>query len=414
VFGGFREKVILRIKSLENLLFYLLVLLTSTQLAIHYWPGFAFVFGVRIDYLSPTLYLTDVSLISIIALWFIQDIRKFWLTVIKYKWLLFAGVFFIFINTCFSVSAWPTLIKWLKLIELLLFGLYINTHLNSGKWITVTKLLLMSSAFFALIGITQVILGKTLGGVFYWLGERTFSINTPGISLVNLFGKEYLRMYSTFSHPNSLAGFMAVVFIIFVFNKSKRVWYEYLLLAIILIAILLTFSLSTFVGFGVCLLFYLLFNNYVFNQKSITAIIAGFFLISLMLPVISKNLLNNNLYFPQNIEQRLTLSVSSIQMFSTSPLIGKGLNTFTIFNNLLQPVHNIYLLTASEIGIIGLGILFLTLRLFTIKAVTNNRPEILLALIFIMITGLFDHYWLTLQQNLLLFTLIIGSVNKKI
>src|SRR5579872_3631132 len=52
--------------------FYLLTLLfLPTQLGKHFWPDFTVVEGFRIDYLSPTLYFTDLTfLLSVLILAF--------------------------------------------------------------------------------------------------------------------------------------------------------------------------------------------------------------------------------------------------------------------------------------------------------------------------------------------------------
>jgi len=47
-----------------------------TQLALHFWPSWAHVFGIRVDYLAPTLYLTDLLLIVLIITWINPLIRN--------------------------------------------------------------------------------------------------------------------------------------------------------------------------------------------------------------------------------------------------------------------------------------------------------------------------------------------------
>ena len=44
----------------------------------------------------------------------------------------------------------------------------------------------------------------------YFIGERTFTGQTPGIATVALNGNLLLRPYGTFPHPNVLAGFLLV------------------------------------------------------------------------------------------------------------------------------------------------------------------------------------------------------------
>jgi len=141
---------------------------------------------------------------------------------------------------------------------------------------------------------------------------------------------------------------------------------------------------------------------------------------------------------------RQQLARVALDSIRTHLLLGLGLNNFII--NLgqntagwqwfywLQPVHNIFLLAASETGLVGLAafLFFLVLtvrRLFNCYIVTllkkskkqdskiaiyqlsklvGKKLFLLAALMVIMFTGLFDHYWLTLIQNQLLFTLFLG------
>ena len=56
-------------KKIHRILFFLLLLLLPVQLGRHFWPEFALVFGIRIDYLSPTIYLTDLLVIGILVSW---------------------------------------------------------------------------------------------------------------------------------------------------------------------------------------------------------------------------------------------------------------------------------------------------------------------------------------------------------
>ena len=61
----------------------------------------------------------------------------------------------------------------------------------------------------AILAISQFIKGGTLG--LWILGERTFTISTPGIAKFDFYGREFLRPYATFPHPNVLAGFILTV-----------------------------------------------------------------------------------------------------------------------------------------------------------------------------------------------------------
>ena len=54
--------------NIQRLLFFALILGIPTQFGRHFWPDFSFVSGVRVDYLSPTLYVTDILIFLIFAL----------------------------------------------------------------------------------------------------------------------------------------------------------------------------------------------------------------------------------------------------------------------------------------------------------------------------------------------------------
>jgi hypothetical protein len=131
--------------------------------------------------------------------------------------------------------------------------------------------------------------------------------------------------------------------------------------------------------------------------------------LSLLMPLASPSILNVFPGVSQNLSQRLDLATISGKLISQNFFLGGGLGTFIINASrvrglanpwLLQPVHNMFLLVFVETGLIGL--LFFC---FVFYKVFIKNP---LLFIFIIITGLTDHYWLTLQQNLLLLSILFG------
>ena len=73
----FEHRLLRRSKELlamtELLLFYSIILFLPTQLGLHFWPEYSKVLGLRIDYLSPTIYMTDVLILLLIVLWLIDS-----------------------------------------------------------------------------------------------------------------------------------------------------------------------------------------------------------------------------------------------------------------------------------------------------------------------------------------------------
>ncbi|MEK7497805.1 MAG: hypothetical protein AAB656_02715, partial [Patescibacteria group bacterium] len=49
-----------------DFLFGLLVILLPTQIALHIWPDWALVQGIRVDYLAPAIYLTDIIIVALV------------------------------------------------------------------------------------------------------------------------------------------------------------------------------------------------------------------------------------------------------------------------------------------------------------------------------------------------------------
>lgn len=385
----------------------LLLFLLPTQLALHFWPSWAFVFGIRVDFLAPAIYLTDIlSLILVITN---VGIYK------KYAKYLLALLIFAAANVYFSTSSPESIYRWLKIIETVFLGLYfVNSKVRPEK---IIKTLFYSAVFFSLIGIVQFCLGRSVGGVFYYLGERSFSSQTPGIALVSIFGRNFLRAYSTFSHPNSFAGYLGVI-LIFSLDFMKMRNRTLLGLLVILSGFVLSFSLTATLGLVFALtLKYFFLKTKTFRRIALWIFSISFF-VSLAVPIFAKQIY---LYYPrigQNISQRLDLSYLAGKMVSERFWIGEGLNTFIVniprfkgissYSWLLQPVHNVPELVLSETGIFGLLALFLLFFSAIKKSLASGRTGLALAILFVATTWSLDHYWFTLQQNLLLVSLLLG------
>lgn len=391
-------------KKIEKILFFFLIFLLPTQLCLHFWPETAFVFGLRIDYLSLKIYLTDVLLFLLFLFWLGRLVCADKERKRLYSFLRKASLFFLLIclNIFFAQEPVVSALAWLNLLKFVFFGFYLFSFGGKKFNQQLSFILLLSLNFFALIGIGQFLIQKTIGGPFYFLGERSFSASTPGIALVNLFGQNFLRAYSTFSHPNSMAGFLVVAALIALKLYLFSLWF----LVIPAIGFVLNFSLGATVG----LLVTVFLNRKVALPLLFTLMIASFiipFLLIRFLPL--KN------QVPEKISVRMELAETALEIFSQRPIFGVGLNNFikesyrliplkNVLN--LQPVHNLFLLVFSELGIFGFVLPFL----FWIALKKAGFGYGSLALIFVLITGFVDHYWLTLQQNQFLLALLFAKV----
>lgn len=357
--------------KIKLLLISIISFLIPFQLGYHLNIDQATVYGFKIDYLIPTLYISDIFIFLLLILSFKKDLlkRSYFLYVIPF-------LFFIILNIYFSVNPIPAVYKWIKVLEMIALGIVIFTTKQFSPLKHFVKPLSLSVLLVSILGILQYLNNGSIGGLFYWLGERTFIFNDPNIAPYP---------YSTFSHPNSFAGFLFVFLLLFIqYKNSFNIKYFYAVVLLVTSNIILTNSLNVYL--------------------TVVALI----LISLRRSA-SLNALTIDLS-QRFISHRIELIESSWQMFKKSPFLGVGQNNFipnlvSVSNKFisaweLQPVHNIFLLVLSETGLIGLSIFLFTL--FNLFSISN------LPLLAILITGLSDHYWLTLQQNMLLFTFVLA------
>lgn len=399
--------------TLQQRLFQLLVFLLPTQLGYHFWPNWAYIFGLRIDYLSPTIYLTDILVFFLVFLWIVKK-KKNVLTLVKNKYFQILAVFAV-LNIIFALIPQAALLKWMKIFELSLLAYLLWSENNLDLFENLVKPLALGTIFVFLLALAQFVLQGSLGGVFYFFGERTFNSGTPGIALYSIFEKLYLRPYSTFSHPNSMAGFAGVALLLFtgvLFESKKKSLILTLGIVSCLGTIILSGSKTVFIALILITGLYVLIKA---RRAAFSKVLLGVYLAgvigSMLLPVVSDILLRRQIQFSERLGQRLVLADIGGRAFSQKALLGLGLNNFIPSvvelrktDNLpwvLQPVHNVPLLVLAEGGIVGFGI-FIWFIYELLKRVSGRSIFFGLIILFVILTSLSDHYWFTLQQNQLL------------
>ena len=176
--------------------FQLLIFFLPTQLAKYFWPEWAFIFGIRIDYFSPVIFVTDIFIFLTVFFWLIEE-KPVSLEKNRNFFLGLGGlVFFAFLNAQSILSFF----KWFKAFELFLFGYFIARQWPKLKTKIATPLL-WAIFYTGIIASGQFILGRNLGGIAWWLGEREINIGFLGMPLARVFSYEFLRPFATFSHP---------------------------------------------------------------------------------------------------------------------------------------------------------------------------------------------------------------------
>ena len=406
--------------------FYLAVLSLPVQLGFHFWPAWAQVLGRRIDYLSPTLYLTDILVWLTLVSWIFSSIRGFNMYDLrcKNKKIFFLGLLISF-NVYFAVNQQIAIYAWLKALEFVLFCWYIaRTKPNLSR---VTQLLSFGVLYSSLIATAQFLLQHSIGGPLWFLGERTFDVNTPGIATIQscqlsaVSCQQLLRAYATFPLPNVLGGFLAVTLPIIALRgwEERKLGRKFFVTSFVagFIALVLTFSRSAWAVFGLAILGMFIFGRMkkVASQNVSPRFIVGVFGLILFIGTWAIWLIRDT---SESVVVRQELASSAVILWQQAPLVGVGLGNFLIALPhalvsrsiyFLQPVHNIYLLILAETGIIGLG-LFLWFIWFIMTKIKKIFSIWHLSFIILLTLGLIDHYPLTIQQGQLLLSLLVGLV----
>lgn len=385
--------------NLEKLLFFGAISLLPTQIGKHFFPDFSFVYSLKIDYYSPTLYGWDLL---VIALFLVRVFNKRRFNSLS------IGVFLFFILTqslsLFGASNME--IGLVRIKDYLIAGMFgiIVSSLDYNFWPSLKLGFIIASLYTSFIGLGQFLFSKSLG--FWILGERNFTINTLSIANFNFYGKVFLRPYSTFPHPNVFAAFLVISNILL---SRHRGVFGGIAKTINSVMCVLTFSRS-----GILLLF----GHLVYLMRGKLKILLVLFLIAL--PFLFVRFYSAFNFDSLSVIRREELASIAIEQFWKNPLFGIGLNNFILDSatsslvsgpsRFLQPVHNIYLLSLAETGLVGiLG--FVCLFWFGRRGI--RMMEVQMCLYAILFLGFFDHYFLTLAAGQRLFFLIWGLMYVK-
>lgn len=407
---------------LEKILLFLAILFLPTQLGKHFWPEFSFVYSLPIDYLSPIIYFWDLLIIPLCIVFILRGSHINRLALNLFFFFILTQSFSLFSN---SQDIGIGLVRLEQYLIAGLFGVYLASSKESWMRPVTFWGLVLSILGESFLAVAQFLKTGTLG--FWIFGERSFSISTPAISKFDFYGMEFLRPYATFPHPNVLAGFMLLGAM--VLTSAKSLWQKptkkdleiflaqsqtrMVVLGTIMLAslvILLTMSrvviTAGFIFATVAL---------IRNRSRILLLIAVIFLMPVLYTRFSSLVNFDNLTFVRREE----LSWIAIKIWSPSPLFGVGLNNFIPAasdlllsgpSRFLQPVHNIFLLTLAETGIVGLVglVVLIGYPIFQIFKLPPRSYPVLFVWGAIVFLGMFDHYFLTLPQGYRLLFFIWG------
>ena len=222
----------------QKIIFLLILLFLPTQLGRHFWPNFTYVLGQRVDYLSPTIYLTDI-LIGVLFLLELKGTYKFLKKYSLAVWLsgclaVLLSFFWVFFQ---RQDSGLLLYKWIKLFEFSFFGFWARNNVKLEEVFFPLSLGVLGESVLAWL---EFFNQRSLG--LWILGERSFHTGTPGIALANWQGGLTLRPYATFPHPNVLGGYTLIILVLSLFSEWQPKFLRVLTLLLGTTTIFICFS----------------------------------------------------------------------------------------------------------------------------------------------------------------------------
>lgn len=421
------------------------------------------------EHLAVSLYLVDLIFGVILALFFgdviyhyffkqtkqapetknLIDSKKPGTSVSCIWWSFFLLVAVLIISSLWSVDQAIALYNSVRILEVFIFfQLLKEKFVQPENQVNIAWIVFFSGIVQSVLAILQFVRQKSLG--LGWLGESQLNAQMYDVAKIEIAGQKILRVYGTFPHPNLLGAFLLLALasglwlvlnqsvdqtkettgLSVIFNKFFSAKKVFIGIFMILCAIFLTFSRSIWLATFLLLLISFLNNKVLifrrYLEKLVLAQSKRFFQISMVFiiviggyfcfPLINARLCLFNCENDQSYDLRKIYNQVAIKIIKDNSIIGIGSGNFVIMEKQLrpslqpwenQPVHNLYLLIASELGIIGLVavIIWFWLRLSKTKNyLIMSNPLVLLFYIF-LILGLFDHYFYSLSQGQFLFML---------
>lgn len=264
---------------------------------------------------------------------------------------------------------------------------------------------------------------------FKWLGLVAHPAWEAGSSIVA--GTEigrWVRAYGAFSHPNIFGGYLALCLILLVYLSLKIhkitliYWFKFTFL---FSALFFTFSRSAWIAFG-AFLFLIFCYGFIIKNKRMLFISAYFFIIIAVLsliywPITQTRLFASSINEMISTTERVAGFEEAWTIFKQHPILGVGIGNYTVaaydLNPNLsgweyQPVHNIFLLLITELGLVGTGILFLVFITYIKSLYGKIMPRFYVLLGIFTILLMFDHYLFSFYTGLMLSAVYLGLISR--
>lgn len=407
---------------LKNIFFSFLIFLiialplNITKRSFFLSPNY-FVNGIEVNYLVLTISIVDLGVLLFLMTVVISRKREVLKEVfLKYRYPLIIFLLFLLVQNIIlnnPISLFGSLrMLFYMFVALILFeevGRLKKKSLQKGLP-AVSVILFLTVLFQGVLGFLQFKGGSSLG--VKMLGESQVVSGMMGSSFVTLQDQVFLRAYGTFPHPNVFAGYLLLMFFssLFVYRRQRGIYKSLSLLTMLLSFVFVLFTFSRFVILCFLVVSLVIFISYLRGKRN-----NSFNFMPLLVERFLKSLSGGD----ESLADRLSLAKTSIYVFRNNWLSGVGLGRFTAAMGdmvprssrgiqLIQPVHNVFLLLLSELGLFG----FLSFIYLFFSIVKENIKKLTITgfLMVISILGIMmmDHYLFSLPQGYSMLWLFIG------
>ncbi len=397
---------------------------------------YSFTSGVS-DYHSIFLFGIDAFLVVFLAVWGIRAIK--WDGVTK---ILLGFSFLGLLPVVWSPDPGLVVYKWFHLLLFVLFALAVAALLRKGtiQLNAILWSLVISSVLQSIVGFFQFGAQASVG--LRLLGESFITPFTKGVARINVGDLSFLRIYGTMPHANILAAFFIIGLVAAIgllFLGEKKRWKSALLgfcIFLLLGGLLLTFSRSGWIVAALSVASLLAYGLFSKALRIRALFVSGVILITIASLLIQFGWL----VFPRahftseepSVDHRMRYNTIGTELLLRHPFgVGWGNQILTGAREGLygeqglslswqeQPIHNLYILIATESGIVGIAafLIFLFLvfrsafRRFKEMRGEEGTHEIFICGVLLgglLLFGLVDHFMWDLEAGQAMLWLTVG------
>jgi hypothetical protein len=319
---------------------------------------------------------------------------------------------------------------------------------NDTLYPSLLKVMIYFALFNSIIVFIQISTQHSIG--LHYLGESFLSVGNPAVATITIFGEKILRGYGLFTHPNIIAAFLGLTILSLLISRNvprgtlqnskltgisnKMFHVEHLVISVLSVALILTFSRTGILLTLLGSIFIVPRGTFLkeSTKESLRLFHVEQWILALVLLVL---LILGGFSSAKSFSER-ELSLIEYSELSHFQLIGNGTGSYgsELYSQIesinewsIQPIHNYFLLTYYELGVVGLFLIILLLikvaveratyseKLFHVEQLEKSSKKTMfhvehskkyLAVVFFLVMfSLGDHFFYTIPQGQAIFWL---------